>query len=288
MLDVATRGLGIALPEQVVTSAEVAERLGLTEDWIVSRTGIRERRWLREDESLADLATLAARRALNGATPDLVIVATCSPDDLLPALAVTVAERVGASAGFDVNAACTGFLLGLQLAAAQIESGRAESVLVIGAERLSRLIDPADKQTAALFADGAGALLVTEPRLGPVLLRSEDRRDLLFADRTSGRITMAGSDVFKHAVNRMSEAALAVADPATIDRFVLHQANGRITKAVARRLDVDPVDCIETVGNVSAASLPIALAEANPQPGERILLAAFGAGFVWGAGVLTW
>jgi 3-oxoacyl-[acyl-carrier-protein] synthase-3 len=292
VLDVGVRGLGIALPERVVPNAVIAERLGVTEDWITSRTGIQERRWLRDVETLADLATLAAERALDGVQPDLVIVATCSPDDLIPALSTEVAGRVGAGAGIDINAACTGFLAALQLAAGQLESGRAESVLVVGAERLSRMLDPDDKGTAALFADGAGALLLTESRLGPVVLRSEPQRDLLFATRERGVVEMAGSDVFKHAVNRMTEATLAVADPLEdIDLFVYHQANARITRAVGRRLGLDPdrvVDCIERVGNVSAASLPIALAAAQPRDGDRVLLSAFGAGFVWGAAVLQW
>ncbi len=214
-----------------------------------------------------------------------MIVATCSPEDQIPGLGPEVAARVGATMGFDINVACTGFLTALALAAGQIESGRAESVLVIGAERLSSLLDPAERGTAALFADGAGALLVTESRLGPVTLRSDHHRDELFA--TNGRLSMAGTEVFKHAVNRMSEAAAGV----DADLYVFHQANARITAAVGRRLGLDSdrvVDCIETVGNVSAASLPIALAHANPQPGDRVLLCAFGAGFTWGSAVLTW
>ena len=290
MLRTAT-GLGVAVPDQVVPNAPIAARLGVTDDWIVSRTGIRERRWLRDGETLADLATLAAERALDGVRPDMVIVATCSADDLIPSLSAQVAERVGATVGIDINVACTGFLAGLQLGAAQLESGRADSVLVIGAEHLSQMLDPDDKGTAAIFADGAGALLLRPGQLGPVVLRSEDRRDMLFATRERGIVEMAGSDVFKHAVSRMVEATLAVTDPDEIDLFVYHQANSRIVRAVGSRLGLDPakvVDCIETFGNVSAASLPLALAQAEPSPGDRVLLCAFGAGFVWGAAVLTW
>ncbi len=282
--------VGIAVPDHVVPNAVIAERLGVTEDWIESRTGIRERRWLAPGERLADLTTLAAERALNGVRPDLVIVATCSADDLIPALASEVAARVGATAGFDVNVACTGFLVGLSLASAQIESGRAESVLVVGAEHLSQMLDHDDRGTAAIFADGAGALLVTaDTQLGPIVLRSEHHRDLLYAER-DGIVRMAGSDVFRHAVERMSQVAHEVGIE-DIDRFVFHQANSRIVKAVGRRLGLDParvIDCIERYGNVSAASLPLALHEAQPQPGERILLCAFGGGFTWGAGVITW
>lgn len=299
---VPTRGLGVAVPDQIVPNAQIAERLGVSEDWIVSRTGIRERRWLQPDESLADLATAAAERALDGVRPDLVIVATCSPDDLIPALAPVVADRVSATAGIDVNAACTGFLAALALAAAQLEARRAERVLVVGAERLSQLLDHDDKGTAAIFGDGAGALLLDAdgPWLGQVILRSESRRDLLFASRGSGLVEMAGSDVFKHAVSRMTEAthaALGQADTTLdeIDLFVYHQANSRIVRAVGQRLGLDPakvVDCIESYGNVSAASLPLALATARDDgrlfAGARVLLSAFGAGFVWGAAVLEW
>jgi 3-oxoacyl-[acyl-carrier-protein] synthase-3 len=317
VLETAVGGLGIALPERVVANAPIAERLGVDDEWIVSRTGIRERRYLNPGDTLADLATAAAERALQGVRPDLVIVATCSPDDLLPGVAVRVAERVGGRAGFDINAACTGFLAALQIAAGQLESGRAESVLVIGAEKLSQMLDPDDKGTAALFADGAGALLLTDTdggpasggplrpsprfrsrgrlrhpsRLGPVVLRSEDHRDLLYVPRDTGMVSMAGSEVFKHAVNRMTEATLAVLPELDADLYVYHQANARITKAVGRRLGLDParvVDCVERYGNVSAASIPLALASAQPSPGDRILLSAFGAGFTWGAGVLTW
>lgn len=285
-----SRGLGVALPDTVIPNAPIARRLGVDEEWIVSRTGIRERRHLAPGERLADLATLAAERALDGVRPDLVIVATCSSDDVLPAVATEVAQRVGAQAGFDVNAACTGFLVGLSLAASQLESGRAESVLVVGAEHLSQLMDPGDRATAAIFADGAGALLLTESRLGPVLLRSEDHRGLLYVARDEGLVHMAGADVFKHAVDRMCEAALAVGID-DVDLFVFHQANARIVRAVGRRLGLDPakvVDCIERYGNVSAASLPLALHAAQPRPGDRVLLCAFGAGFTWGAGVLEW
>lgn len=285
-----TRGLGVAVPDQVVPNAPIAARLGVDDDWIVSRTGIRERRWLREGETLADLAATAAERALDGTTPDVVIVATTSPDDVIPALAPVIATRVGARAGYDVNGACTGFLVGLDLAAALLGSRRAESVLVVGAEHLSQLVDPDDKGTAAIFADGAGALLVTRdgPRIGRIMLRSEDRRELLYATRADGRIVMAGSDVFRHAVNRMAEVTLDVAE-GEIDLFVYHQANSRIVQSVGRRLGLDPakvVDCIERYGNVSSASLPLALAEAGVQPGMRVLLCAFGGGFIWGAGVV--
>lgn len=307
----AVAGLGMAVPDTVVPNAAIAERLGVADDWIVSRTGIRERRVLQPGERLADLAAQAGRVALQDAGAsagdlDLVLVATASADDLIPNLAPEVAGLLGAgrAGALDVGGACTGFLAALQLAAAMLEAGRASSVLVIGAEHLSQLIDPDDRPTAAIFGDAAGAILVTgtpgSGELGPVVLRADAQRDLLFAARDRGVIEMQGQEVFKHAVARMSEAthqalAAAGAELDDIDLFVYHQANTRIISAVGRRLSLNPervVDCIARYGNVSAASLPLALDEARTQgrlaDGTRVLLCAFGAGFVWGAAVLDW
>lgn len=307
----AVAGLGIALPATVIPNATIAERLGVEEDWIVSRTGIRERRWLAEGESLADLSVRAAQAALDDAGAsagdvDCVLIATCSPDDLIPSLAPAVAAKLGAvrAAAMDVGAACTGFLAAAQVAGGMLEAGRAESVLVIGAEALSRMTDPDDRGTAAIFADGAGAVLFTATtgagELGPVIMRADGSRDLLFASRERGVIEMEGREVFKHAVARMAEAthqACAASGTALedIDLFVYHQANTRIIDAVGRRLGLDlarVVDCIGLYGNVSAASLPLALATARDEgrlpDGARVLLSAFGAGFAWGATVLDW
>jgi 3-oxoacyl-[acyl-carrier-protein] synthase III len=307
----AVAGLGTAIPPHVVDNQTIADQIGKDVEWIVSRTGINERRVLGKGEKLAPLAAQAGQAALDDAglsagELDLVIVATCSPDDLLPATAVTVAGLLGAgrAAGLDVNAACTGFLSGLQLGSSVLEAGRAEAVLVIGAEHLSKLVDPTDKQTAMLFADGAGAVVLTRTagpgELGPVILRSEPQRDFLYATHADCTVRMQGQEVFKHAVTRMTEAthqALAAAQTTLddIDLFVYHQANSRITAAVGRRLGLDParvVDCISGYGNVSAASLPLALGHARDEgrlpDGARILVSAFGAGFVWGAAVLDW
>jgi 3-oxoacyl-[acyl-carrier-protein] synthase-3 len=307
----AVAGLGVAIPEIVVSNDEVARGIGKDDEWIFTRTGIRERRVLPKGAQLAPLATRAGQAALDDAglsagDLDMVLVATCSPDDMLPATAVTVAGLLGAgrAAGLDVNAACTGFLSGLQLASSVLEAGRADAILVIGAEHLSKLVDPTDKQTAMLFADGAGAAVLTRTdgpgELGPVVLRSEPQRDFLYAAHADCTVRMQGQEVFKHAVARMSEAtqqALAAAqlDLEDIDLFVYHQANSRIISAVGRRLGLDPervVDCIGGYGNVSAASLPIALAHARDEgrlpDGARVLLSAFGAGFIWGATVIDW
>jgi 3-oxoacyl-[acyl-carrier-protein] synthase III len=307
----AIAGLGIAVPDDVVGNEAVAEAIGKDVEWIVSRTGIHERRWLPKGAKLAPLAAQAAEAALADAGMsagdiDLVLVATASPDDIIPALAPIVAGQIGAgrAAGIDLNAACTGFLSGLQIGASMLEAGRAEAVLVIGAEHLSRFLDQHDKRTAMLFADAAGAAVLTRTdgpsELGPVILRSEPQRDFLYATHDDCVIVMEGQEVFKHAVARMTEAthqALAAAQVTLddIDLFVYHQANARIIASVGRRLGIAPervVDCISGYGNVSAASLPLALAFAREDgrlvDGSRVLISAFGAGFIWGAAVLDW
>jgi 3-oxoacyl-[acyl-carrier-protein] synthase-3 len=303
--------LGVALPEEVVRNAPIADHLGVDEDWIVSRTGVRERRRAAAGESLAGLAARAGGQALElagvGAPDvDLVLVATFTQDALLPNAAPLVAERLGAgSAGaLDLGAACTGFLSGLAIASAQIESERADAVLVIGAELLSRVVDPGDRRTAALFGDGAGAALVNGSgpgEIGPVLLRSDGSgADCIRVAHEDRLIRMRGQDTFRAAVTRLSEATLEACTAAglgleDIDLFVYHQANARITRAVGDRLGLPAervVDCIERYGNTSAASLPIALAEAERtgrlDRGARVLVATFAAGFTWGAGVIEW
>lgn len=295
-------GLGTALPHTVVTSEELAPRLGVEPEWILSRTGIQERRHAVPGESLTDLAAAASRVALDEAgvaaeEVDLVLVATCSPDVLIAPAAAEVAAALGiAAAAVDLGAACTGFISGLSLAAGALESGRARCVLLVGAEVLSRLVDTCDRGTAALFGDGAGAIVLTRSaRLGPVILGSDgSQAGRLYATRERGVVEMAGQEVFRHAVERMSQVArqLGTSD---VDLFVFHQANARILQAVARRLDLDParvVNAITRHGNTSAASIPLALAHARDtgrlHPGDRVLLAAFGAGFTWGGTVITW
>jgi 3-oxoacyl-[acyl-carrier-protein] synthase III len=303
--------VGMAVPAGVVTNEPIAERFGIDPRWIVERTGVRERRVLAEDETLLGLAADAAeatleRAGLEPAALDQVLVATMSHDRLTPNLAPLVAQEIGASGAgaLDVGAACTGFVGALAMAVAQVETRRAETVLVVGAERLSTLTDHDDRATAALFGDGAGAALVRAaagPGFGPFVLGSDGARaEVVRAERAEALIRMQGQDTFREAVRRMAEATLAAIDAAAVslaevDLFVYHQANARILRALAQRLMLAEdrvLECISRYGNTSAASIPIALATARGeeriQPGDRVLLAAFGGGLTWGATVLEW
>jgi 3-oxoacyl-[acyl-carrier-protein] synthase III len=305
--------VGTELPEGRLTSAELATRLGVTEEWIVSRTGIRERRQARPDERLSDYAARAGANALKragvaAADLDLVMVATLTQDELTPNTAPLVAHALGAErAGtFDVGAACTSFLSGMAIGAAQIESGRAERVLLIGADFITRITDYSDRRTAPLFADAAGAVVLGTAQhgggvIGPIVLGADgSQAATITASHSDRKVRMDGPEVFRHAVNRMSEVTLTVVARAglsldDIDLFVYHQANARITRALGERLELPGarvVDCIESLGNASAATLPVALAQAEHdgrlRPGTRVLISAFGAGFTWGGGVLEW
>ncbi len=300
-----------ALPQTVVDNEEIAGPLGVDSDWIASRTGVRERRRADGSESLVELAAEAGDRALSlarvlAADLDLILVATCTPDAVLPHAAPLVAERLGAerAGAIDVGAACTGFVSGLALGASQIDSGRARAALVIGAEKLSPMIDYTDRRTAGLFGDGAGAAVLTAGgpgQIGEIALRSDGSgAGLITASHEERKIRMDGRATFRAAVAALSvvtqevvfDARLALDE---IDLFVFHQANTRIIAAVGERLGLAPgrvVDCIERYGNTSAATIPIALAHAGSEgrlsPGSRILVAAFGAGLTWGAGIIEW
>lgn len=304
-------GLGVAVPETVVTNAPIAARLGIEERWIVTRTGIHERRVAQPGERLFELAALAAERALAAAEIaaaeiDLVVVATTSNDELMPGASPRVAAAIGATraGALDVNAACTGFVSALAVACGQIESGRSRSALVVGADLMTQLIDPDDRATAAVFGDGAGAVVMrgsATGRIGPIVLGSDgEKAELIHTPRITGLTVMHGHDVFRHAVDRMSEVSAEVAvaaglDLDEVDLFVYHQANSRILRAVGERLDLPPervVDCIANFGNTSAASIPLALEEARGDgdlaPGAKVLVGAFGAGLTWGATIIEW
>jgi 3-oxoacyl-[acyl-carrier-protein] synthase-3 len=312
--DAAILSVGVECPEGVLTTAELAERLGLTEEWILQRTGIRERRCAAPDERLSDFAARSGARALeragvDAADVDLVLVATMTPDEVTPNTAPLVAHAIGATraGAYDVGAACTGWLSGLGLGAAQIESGRADIVLLVGADFITRITDYGDKTTAPLFADAAGAVVLgaASPtavgRIGPVVLRCDgSHAQTIHATHEDRLLRMTGPEVYKNAILRMTEitheaiaqAGLTLDD---IDLFVYHQANARITRALGDRLGLAPervVDCIERLGNASAATIPVGLLAAEEDgrltPGTRVLVSAFGAGFTWGGGVLEW
>lgn len=309
----AVLSVGASLPQRRVSNDEVAARIGTSDEWIYTRTGIRERRHAEPGESLRQVAAAAGRQALEraGVAPDsldLVVVGTLTGDERMPNAAARVAHELGAvgAGAIEVNAACTGFLTALSVGAAHVESGRAERVLVVGAEILSRINDPESKQTAMLFADGAGAVVLAPApagagRVGPILLRHDATSpEFLYLAHDGGKIEMDGHATFKHAVNRMTEITQEVVAAAgltldEVDLFVYHQANGRILSAVGERLGLPAdrvIDCIERIGNMSAASVPYALAHAYDEgrlhDGARVLLSAFGGGFTWGGALIEW
>jgi len=318
-------GVGSRLPDRVVPNAEFERLVDTSDGWIRDRTGIAERRFAAEGEVTSDLAVEAMRRALDeaGVAPeqvDLIVCATLTPDTPIPATAVWVQRKFGISCpAFDVNAACAGFSYALSTATAFIESGAAETVVVIGAEILSRVMDFGDRSTCVLFGDGAGAV-VLRPSDGPGVLGS-----VLGADGTAAEILIipaggsarpasvetvaagdhairmpAGREVFKRAVVEMANACRQLleksgATPDDVDLLIPHQANARIMVAVAERLGIGPdravVDVAE-VGNTSAASIPIALDRAwragRIREGDLVLLTSFGAGLAWGANLIRW
>jgi 3-oxoacyl-[acyl-carrier-protein] synthase III len=316
-------GLGAWLPPRVVSNDELSQRLDTSDAWIRTRTGIRERRIADPDTSTVDMAVHAGANALRSAGSDVVdalVLATATADQLCPASAPQVASTLGLSgiAALDVNAVCSGFIYALATAGGLICAGMAERVLVIGADAFSRLCDPADRSTVPIFGDGAGAVVLRagspdeQGALGPFDLHSDgELADLLIVpaggakQRTSEDphdhyVTMRGTTVFRHACARMAESARAVLDRAglaveDVDRFVGHQANVRILQATARQLGLPEDRVVANIGhtgNTSAASIPLALADAcddgSLRPGHRVLLAAFGAGLTWGATLLTW
>jgi 3-oxoacyl-[acyl-carrier-protein] synthase-3 len=304
-------GLGAALPPRVIENAELAGGLGVDDAWIVRRMGIRSRRRAAPETVLVDLALEAGAAALadsglGAGELDLLIVATLSHERATPNAAPIVAHALGATrAGtFDLGCACTGWVAALASATAWIEAGRANTALVIGAELMSRHMDPTDKRTAPLFGDAAGATVISAGgpgSIGPVILGADGScAEMITCDRASGYIRMDGHETFKQAVARLAQAsreacAAAGVELSEIDLFVFHQANARITASLGEKLGLDPervVDCIGELGNTSAASIPVALeharAEGRLRPGSRVLLAAVGAGFTWGAVVVEW
>ena len=304
-------GLGHWSPAEVVPNSALAGRLGVDDAWIVKRTGVHTRRRAAPSERLSDMATWAARRALSdaGVEPydiDLVLVATMSQDEITPNTAPLVAHELGAerAGAMDIGAACSGFLAALRLAAGQIETGRADRILVIGAEALTRLLDYDDPKTAHLFGDGAGAVVLGADgagQIGPITLAADGGLGPAITCSYEDRvIKMDGHSTYQTAVKRLSEATVAAVAGAgleleDVDLFVYHQANGRIIRAVGERLDLEPAkvaDYVAHMANTSAASIPLTLSllreDNRLRPGQKVLIAAIGAGFTWGAGVIEW
>jgi 3-oxoacyl-[acyl-carrier-protein] synthase-3 len=305
--------LATDLPQGRLTSAQLADRYGISEEWILARTGIRERRQAAPHERISDYAARAGSLALKAAEVDpkdldMVIVGTMTSDELTPNTAPLVAHHLGAAraGAFDVGAACTAFLTGLALGAGQIESRRADLVLLVGADFITRITDYDDQRSAPLFADAAGAVVLgavsgDQGAVGPIVLGADGSHgQTIHATHVDRKLKLDGPEVYRNAVVRMAavtEDAIARAGLTLqeIDLFVYHQANARITRALGERLGLSPervVDCIEMLGNASAATIPVALDAAardgRLKSGARVLLSAFGAGFTWGGGVIEW
>ncbi|MFC5343636.1 beta-ketoacyl-ACP synthase III [Brevundimonas staleyi] len=314
----AVTGVGSYLPEQVVTNADLAEFVDTSDEWIIERTGIRQRHKARDDQPTSDLAVEAAKKALadagrTAADVDMIIVATTTPDMTFPSTASIVQRKIGAPTciAFDVQAVCSGFVYALSVADGFVARGLSKCALVIGAEEMTKLMDWSDRTTCVLFGDGAGAIVV-EPRegqgttadqglLGFALRSDGTKTDLLYVDGgpsttgSVGHLRMAGNQVFRHAVVNIAEAITACCEASGItvpevDWFVPHQANQRIIKGVGDRLGLDEDKVISTVAmhaNTSAASIPLALDAAiqdgRIKKGDLVLLEAMGGGLTWGA-----
>ena len=317
-------GCGSYLPEQVVTNAQLAARIDTSDEWIVQRTGIRERHIAAEGEFTSHLATKAAQAALTDAGVDaqsieLIVLATSTPDNTFPATAVAVQHGLGINHGaaFDLQAVCSGFVFALATADNFLRTGAFKRALVIGAETFSRILDWNDRGTCVLFGDGAGAVVLeaqeqpgraaTDRGIVTTHLRSDGRHKAkLFVDggpsstQTVGHLRMEGREVFKHAVGMITDVIVDAFEATglnadSIDWFVPHQANKRIIDASAHKLHIAPQKVVLTVdrhGNTSAASIPLALSVARKdgriKRGDMVLLEAMGGGFTWGSALVRW
>ena len=316
-------GTGSYLPEKVLTNADLEKMVDTNDEWIVSRSGIRERHIAADGETTGDLAFHAATRALEaagmvGSEIELIVLGTTTPDLIFPSTACLLQHRLGANGcpAFDVNAACSGFIYALTVADQFIRSGAVKNALVVGAETLSRMVDWTDRGTCVLFGDGAGAVVLkADAEAGVISTHMHadgGKRDLLYnpagvsvgfdtsLPNAGVKVLMAGSDVFKYAVKALDsvvEETLAAngLDKHAIDWLIPHQANLRIIEATAKRLDM-PMDrvivTVDRTGNTSAGSVPLALDEAvrsgRVQRGQLLLLEAFGGGFTWGSALIRY
>ena len=319
-------GLGMAVPEKVMDNEYFANLVDTNDEWIVQRTGIRERRWVEDGQNCSDLAIEAARKALDdaGLKPedlDLIVIGTLTSDYLMPSCAVLVQSGLGATnaAAFDVSAACTGFLTALSTAEAFVASGRAKCVLAIGAETLSRYVDTTDRGSCILFGDGAGAVIITSREqagqgeiIGNWLGADGEGYDFITIPTGGSKtphthpdyekdkhfITLRGRDVYRFAVTKMTEMIRVAMEGHAVEDMCLlvpHQVNMRIIESALDRLGWSAEQCmlnIDRYGNTSAASVPIALAEAHQlgrlKQGKLVVLVAFGAGLTWGATLIRW
>jgi len=316
-------GCGSYLPSRVLTNGDLAKMVDTSDEWIFERTGIKRRHIASEGEMTSDLALEAAKRALKHADTavadlDLIIVATTTPDETFPSTATKIQARLGMTRGaaFDVQAVCSGFIYGLSVGDNFIRAGQAKTVLVIGAETMSRILDWNDRGTCVLFGDGAGAVVLSAAEgegankdrgiLNTRIFSDGRLHDLLYTDggvsstRTAGHLRMQGKEVFKHAVTNIANAIQQSTDaaglsPHDIDWFVPHQANQRILDGTARKVGISPDRVISTIaehGNTSAASVPLALCTAvqdgRIKRGDLVLMEAMGGGFTWGAALVRW
>ncbi len=316
-------GTGSYLPEKVLTNDDLSKIVDTSDEWIAARTGIRERHIAAEGETTSDLAYHAATRALEAAGVDakdldLIVVGTTTPDLIFPSTACLLQHRLGASGcpAFDVNAACTGFVYALTVADKFIRSGSAKTVLVVGAETLTRMLDWSDRSTCVLFGDGAGAVVLkadTETGILSTHMHADGaKKELLWnpvgvsvgfkpEEHNAGvRVLMTGNEVFKHAVKALDSVVEETLEANGLDRhdidwLIPHQANLRIIEATAKRLDMPMDRVVVTVdrhGNTSSGSVPLALDEAvrsgKVQRGQLVLLEAFGGGFTWGSALLRY
>lgn len=318
-------GTGSYLPEKILTNKDLESIVDTSDEWIVQRSGIRERHIAAPDETVTDMAVMAARRAIqaSGLQPDQIngiIVATTTPDTTFPAVAVKVQQAlgIGPCPAFDVQAVCSGFVYAFSTANAYIRTGMASAMLVIGVEKMSSILDWNDRTTCVLFADGAGAV-VLEARDAPDdeglegqgvhsthLYANGQGKDLLYVDGgvsttgTAGHLKMEGKEVFKHAVTYLADIVAEVLaqnkiHPDQIDWLVPHQANIRIIESTAKKLDMPMERVVVTIdrhGNTSAASIPLALDEAvrdgRIKRGQMVLIEAMGGGFTWGAALFRY
>lgn len=309
------RGTGAYLPSRILTNADMSKIVDTSDEWITERTGIRQRHIAAEGELTSDLATAAARQALENAgiapsTVDLIVVATTTPDQTFPATATAVQAKLGIHGGaaFDVQAVCSGFLFALTTADSMLKQGLFSTALVIGAETFTRILDWSDRGTCVLFGDGAGAALLQADKssegegvIAHHIRTDGTKSDLLYVDGgvsstgTIGHVRMQGNQVFKHAVTNISSAIEHVLGEtgykiSDVDWFVPHQANQRILNGVARKLGLEEEKVVSTValhGNTSAASIPLALhtaiTDGRIKTGDLVLSEAMGGGFSWGA-----